>query len=35
MFSAHVFENKNYYRDIREEIRKKGKERNLKIIDAF
>jgi DNA repair photolyase len=35
MFSTHVFENKNYYRDIREEIRKKGKERNLKIIDAF
>jgi DNA repair photolyase len=35
MFLAHVFENKNYYRDIREEIRKKGKERNLKIIDAF
>jgi DNA repair photolyase len=34
-FSTHMFEKKNYYRNIREEIRKKGKERNLKIIDAF
>jgi DNA repair photolyase len=35
VFSQHVFENKNYYMNIREEIRKKGKERNLKILDAF
>ena len=35
IFSKHMFENKNYYMNIREEIRKKGKERNLKILDAF
>jgi DNA repair photolyase len=35
VFSKHVIENKNYYMNIREEIRKKGKERNLKILDAF
>lgn len=35
VFSKHVFENKNYYNNIREEIQKKGKERNLKILDAF
>jgi DNA repair photolyase len=35
IFSKHMFENKNYYINIREEIRKKGKERNLKILDAF
>jgi DNA repair photolyase len=35
VFSKHVFENNNYYMNIREEIRKKGKERNLKILDAF
>jgi DNA repair photolyase len=35
VFSKNVFENKNYYLNIREEIRKRGKERNLKILDAF
>ena len=35
IFSKHIFETKNYYMNIREEIRKKGKERNLKILDAF
>jgi DNA repair photolyase len=35
IFSKHMFENKNYYMNIREEIRKKGKERNLTILDAF
>jgi len=35
IFSKHMFETKNYYINIREEIRKKGKERNLKILDAF
>jgi DNA repair photolyase len=35
IFLKHMFENKNYYINIREEIRKKGKERNLKILDAF
>jgi DNA repair photolyase len=35
VFSQNVFEDKNYYMTIREEIRKKGKEHNLKILDAF
>jgi DNA repair photolyase len=35
IFSKHAFGNKNYYMNIREEIRKKGKERNLRILDAF
>jgi DNA repair photolyase len=35
VFSKNVFENKKYYLNIREEIRKRGKERNLKILDAF
>jgi len=35
IFSKHMFENNNYYMNIREEIRNKGKERNLKILDAF
>jgi DNA repair photolyase len=35
IFSKQIFENKDYYRNIREEIQKKAKERNLKIIDAF
>jgi DNA repair photolyase len=35
IFSKHMFENKNYYINIREEIQKKGKERYLKILDAF
>jgi DNA repair photolyase len=34
-FSKNMFENKKYYLNIREEIRKRGKERNLKIVDAF
>jgi DNA repair photolyase len=34
-FSTYVFEDKNYFRNMREEIQKKGKERNLKVIDAF
>jgi DNA repair photolyase len=35
VFSKNVFKNKEYYQNIREEIRKRGKERNLKILDAF
>ncbi|MBN1859970.1 MAG: radical SAM protein [Candidatus Thermoplasmatota archaeon] len=35
MFSTRVFQEKNYYSILREEIRKKAKERNIKIIDAF
>jgi DNA repair photolyase len=35
VFSKNVFENKKYYLNIREEIQKRGKERNLKIVDAF
>jgi DNA repair photolyase len=35
VFSKNVFENKEYYLNIREEIQKRGKERNLKIVDAF
>jgi DNA repair photolyase len=35
IFLKQVFKNKDYYRDIRKEIRKKAKEQNLKIIDAF
>jgi DNA repair photolyase len=35
VFSKNVLENKKYYSNIREEIRKRGKERNLKILDAF
>lgn len=35
VFSKNVFENKKYYLNIREEIHKRGKERNLKIVDAF
>jgi DNA repair photolyase len=35
VFSKNMFENKKYYLNIREEIRKRGKERNLKILDAF
>lgn len=34
-FSKQMLETMNYYRNIREEIQKKGKEQNLKIIDAF
>jgi DNA repair photolyase len=34
-FSLHLFEEKNYYKELREELQKKAKERNLKIIDAF
>jgi DNA repair photolyase len=35
VFSKNVFENKKYYLNLREEIQKRGKERNLKIVDAF
>jgi DNA repair photolyase len=35
VFSKNVFENKKYYMNIREEIQKRGRERNLKIVDAF
>jgi DNA repair photolyase len=35
MFSKQIREPMDYYRNIREEIQKKGKERKLKIIDAF
>ncbi len=35
VFSHNVLEDKNYYIKLREEIRKKGKEYNLKILDAF
>lgn len=35
VFSKNVLEDKDYYRNIREEIHKKGREYNLKIIDAF
>lgn len=35
VFSKNIFENKEYYRTIREVIHKKGKEKNLKIVDAF
>jgi DNA repair photolyase len=35
LFSKQELENKKYYATIREEIQKRGKERNLKIIDAF
>jgi len=35
VFSHNVLEENNYYMNIREEIRKKGKEFNLKILDAF
>lgn len=34
-FSKLMFDKKDYYKRIREEIQKKGKERELKIIDAF
>ncbi len=34
-FSKHIFEKKMYYQTIREEILKVGKQKNLKIIDAF
>lgn len=35
MFFRHLFEEKSYYKEFREELQKKAKERNLKIIDAF
>jgi DNA repair photolyase len=35
MFTQQVFENTRYYANIQEAIRKRGRERNLKIIDAF
>jgi DNA repair photolyase len=35
VFSQNVLEDNNYYINLREEIRKKGKEYNLKILDAF
>jgi DNA repair photolyase len=35
IFSKNVLEDNNYYMNIREEIRKKGKEYHLKILDAF
>lgn len=35
VFFKNIFENKDYYRTIREEILKRGNERNLRIIDAF
>lgn len=35
IFSQQVCQNKHYYIDIQETIRKKGREQNLKIIDAF
>lgn len=35
VFSQNVLEDKDYYKHIQEEIRKKGKEYNLKIFDAF
>jgi DNA repair photolyase len=34
-FSLHLFEQKNYYKELRDELQKKAKERNLTIIDAF
>jgi len=34
-FSRNVFENREYYKTLRNEIFKIGKERNLKILDAF
>jgi DNA repair photolyase len=35
IFLRNIFENKAYYQNIRKEIYQKGKERNLRIIDAF
>jgi DNA repair photolyase len=35
VFLKNLFENKVYYQNIREEFLQRGKERNLKIIDAF
>lgn len=35
LYTHGVFEEKNYYSKLREEIQKKAKERNIKIIDAF
>ncbi len=35
MFSTNVFDEKTYYRKIREEILKQARERTLKVIDAF
>jgi DNA repair photolyase len=35
VFTRNVFENKDYYSMIREEIHKRGKEKNLRVIDAF
>jgi len=34
-FSLHLSEQKNYYKELRDELQKKAKERNLMIIDAF
>ena len=34
-FSLHLFEQNNYYKELRDELQKKAKERNLTIIDAF
>jgi len=34
-FSKHIIEQKTYYQTIREEILKAGKQKNVKIIDAF
>ncbi len=35
IFSKNVIEDNTFYKNIREEIQKRGKERNLKLIDAF
>jgi DNA repair photolyase len=35
IFLRNIFENKDYYQDVRKEIYQRGIERNLKIVDAF
>jgi DNA repair photolyase len=35
LFFINVFQNKNYYQEIRKEIHQQGRERNLCIVDAF
>jgi len=35
IFSKNVFDNKQYYNEIREEIKRKGKQKAIKIVDAF
>ncbi len=35
VFSKNVFEDKDYYKNIRKEIFKTGEERSIKIVDAF